>query len=213
MTDQDYEAFGKEFKRLSAALEPFKQSPEQLNSRIDAYFHALKKLPLSVVTAKADEWLKREKKFPVPAQWVSVIVHTAVELPVLTPREAQEWQAAERQGWESEPCDCPRCVSAGVSEKPARFVPEFDREDRDVKARIGDRIVTVGHWAHGDELARWYTARAAFWNRCYELGLMTKAEQTKADKVPLEKRLEQIFGKLAQRDPVTVGAEDPGEHR
>lgn len=76
-----------------------------------------------------------------------------------------------------------------------QLVPDADRDERDVRVREGNRIVTAGHWAHGAELARWYQARGDFWNRCYELGLMTRVQTAKADKVPLWKRLEQIFAK------------------
>jgi hypothetical protein len=42
-------------------------------------------------------------------------------------------------------------------------VPDFTDLDRPERAfdHVRHRLVHVGHWAHGDELARWYAARAA----------------------------------------------------
>jgi hypothetical protein len=173
MTEQDYEAFGNELKRLSSALDRYAPKGDDMASKVDAYFHALKKYPLSEVIAKADRWLEKEKKFPAPAEWASVIVSRSQPLPVLTPAEAREYHAAELARWEQPPCGCGTCVAARIEQKPLRFVPDLDRDDRDIKAidPANGRVVSRGHWAHGWELARWYEARANFHNACLERGL------------------------------------------
>ena len=46
-----------------------------------------------------------------------------------------------------------------MTHRPRRFVPDevngvFDKAIDPVR----NRVVVTGHWAHGDELARWYQA-------------------------------------------------------
>ena len=170
MTEQDYDAFLVEYKRLSAALERFKQTPEDVVRKSDVYFHVLKRFPLREVTAKADSWLARESKMPKPAEWAAVVITApAVEIPVLPEGAAREWLSAERDRWERTPCACRECAAAGVSDLPRRFVPEFDANGQDRHVRIGGRIVTAGHWAHGQELAGYWVAREAFWAKYDEM--------------------------------------------
>jgi len=56
-------------------------------------------------------------------------------------------------------CECVLCGQAGVTHRPIRYVPDDD----ELKAKIGDRVILRGHWAHGQELKRWYAAKEAFW--------------------------------------------------
>lgn len=174
MIDKDYEAFTREFARLSAALERFRSTPQEAAAKADAYFHVLKAFTLEQVIGKADRWLATETKMPRPVEWAGVVVPAATApLRELTAREAAEYRQAEVSGYEGEPCACPSCVEAGVHDKPIRFVPDLDADDHPIHARDAgrNRVVTAGHWAHGHELARWYAAKFAFWNRCLELGL------------------------------------------
>ena len=60
--------------------------------------------------------------------------------------EPVRWEAFER-----EPCHCPRCVQAGVEDRPQKRDPRG------------------GHWLHGYDLKRLYEAEAAFWQRFNEL--------------------------------------------
>ena len=172
MTQSDYDAFSAEYRRLSAALERYKQSPQELATKTDAYFHVLKAFPLHEVIAKADQWLKRETTFPKPAQWAGVMVFRAADVPVMSDDEARIYRRAESLKWEDEPCACRVCVDAGVDWKPIRFVPETDADDRDRQVRdpLRERIVTAGHWAHGHELQRYYVAKGQFYQRAGELG-------------------------------------------
>jgi hypothetical protein len=189
MTQADFDSFGLEFRRLSAALEKYKQSPAEITQKIDAYFHVLKGLPLSDVIAKADTWLSTQVKMPKPAEWAAVVVRKVVDLPVLLEREAREWRKAEQQRWEDAPCGCQSCVEAGVSEKPLRFVPE----ERQAIEPLSKRVVTAGKWAHGWDLFRWYQARADFYNRCLELGLRGERVLQPRAKRSFEDRLAAIF--------------------
>ncbi len=51
----------------------------------------------------------------------------------------------KRDDFEREPCTCPACCQAGVSERPQQ------------------RSRKTGEWMHGSELRRVYEARDAFW--------------------------------------------------
>lgn len=50
----------------------------------------------------------------------------------------------KREDFEGPPCSCPACFQAGVSEQP----------------QIRDRY--TGKWLHGQDLRRWYEAKAKF---------------------------------------------------
>ena len=170
MTEQDYDAFGREYERLSAALERFKQTPADRATKSDVYFHVLKKYTLREVIAKADAWLARESKMPKPAEWAGIVAAgPAMEIPTLTEREAREWLAAEQDRWERPACACRECVAAGVWTLPIRFVPEFDTNGLDHRVQVGGRVVTAGHWAHGRELAGYWLARESFWAKYDEM--------------------------------------------
>lgn len=162
MTEQDYDLFLAEFRRLAAALERYKAMPADMSAKADAYFHVLKALSLREVVAKADAWLARETKMPKPAEWAGIVVQGAAPVPPLPEDEAREWLAAERRQWQDEPCGCFTCRRFNVADHPRRFVPMLDADDRDVRGRIGQRIVTRGSWIHGEELMRWYLARENF---------------------------------------------------
>jgi hypothetical protein len=56
-------------------------------------------------------------------------------------------------------------VRANVDHEPLRFVPTLTPDGlREERAFNPTRhvIETCGHWAHGDELARWYAAKTQF---------------------------------------------------
>jgi hypothetical protein len=162
MVDIDLPNFMATFTRVWRALDRYKQPPAEVNEIAGAYFQAMKPFTLRQVEDGAELCIQRLKRFPRPVEWIELIpkrqaVSATVE--ALTADDADDWLNAERLRWEGRPCTCRSCVEAGVTDKPIRFVPEFDENDRDVKVRIGERVVTRGHWAHGDELRRWYVAR------------------------------------------------------
>lgn len=57
-------------------------------------------------------------------------------------RERRAYRAGDNTG---QPCNCLECQAAGVTDKPIRFVP-------------ADEFHQKAHWAHGEELRRWYEA-------------------------------------------------------
>lgn len=197
MNDTDYDAFVREFARLSAALERFKPSSDESTARADAYFHVLKKFSLSDVIGKADRWLENETKFPKPVEWAMQIVKKRVDYRKMALTETIEHKRAESLGYEDPPCGCQSCVEAGVQERPLRYVPDQHADDdTDIKAEDAwGRLVTTGRWIHGWELFRWYEARGAFWNHCAELGLLDPPTKKKRDRVPFEQQLESLFKK------------------
>ena len=171
MTQADYGAFMDEFRRLQITLDPYKRLPQETTARAEAYFHVLKKYQLHEVIAKADRWLATEDKFPKPAQWAGVIANrrtVAADVPQMSADDVREYRRAEALHYEDAPCGCPECKTSAVSEKCRRFVPEFNADGTDRKVKDGDRIVTAGHWAHGVELARWYHAKADFYDKFYQ---------------------------------------------
>lgn len=164
MTQRDFPAFMETFRRLSATLERYKQTDAEMTAKADGYWHVLQRLELRDVEAKADAWLERETRMPKPAEWAGQIVRGQIaDVPQMPDGEATEWLRAERAHWQGDICGCADCVAHGVGETPRRFVPVFDRDDRAVQARIGDRIVTRGEWIHGASLMRWHLAREAFY--------------------------------------------------
>ena len=61
---------------------------------------------------------------------------------------------------------CSACCRAGIDERPIRFVPTLvslvdDEYERAYNARR-QQVEIIGHWAHGEELARWYAAHDHF---------------------------------------------------
>lgn len=131
------------------------------------YFRAMRRFPLSQIEAGAEVWIQRGKYFPKPAEWMDAIPKQSavvtLDVPAMSEGESRAYQRAEAMRYEDQPCGCPKCREAEVTDKPLRFVPEFTPDDRERKVRDGERVVTAGHWAHGYELARWYEARANFY--------------------------------------------------
>jgi hypothetical protein len=68
-------------------------------------------------------------------------------------------------------------MTAGVTDRELRFVPtlveDHSREERAFHPRRR-RLEVTGHWAHGDELARWYVAREAFFARAPRRGPLAR---------------------------------------
>lgn len=167
MTDSQVPEFMEVLRGVTRVF-PIRGDDRDVQQLGAAYFKALRRYPLSMVTAGAEVCIQRGKHFPKPAEWLANIPRpsaSSVPVPVLSEREAQEYHRAERLKYEDAPCGCFDCQHAGVSEKPLRFVPEFTPEDTDRKVRdsLKDRIVTAGHWAHGLELAGYYRSKAKFY--------------------------------------------------
>lgn len=181
MTDSEVFAFMDVFRGLERVFP--KRLEEHERQRLGAdYFRTLRKFPLPQVAAGAEVWLQRGKYFPKPAEWLDAIPRqraVVAELPAIAARELADLRRAESLGYEDVPCACAECRAADVTEKPIRFVPDITADGTERKALDGERTVTLGHWAHGYELARWYQARADFWERCHALGLTSVAKELK----------------------------------
>lgn len=171
MTDAEVFAFSDVFKGLERVFPKRLEEHERAHLHRE-YFKAMRRFPLNQVQAGAEAWVSRGKYFPKPAEWIDAIpkasAQATVDLPALNESEARAYEQAERMRYEGRCCSCRECVEADVTEKPTRFVPEFDAEDREVRVRCGERIVVAGHWAHGQELARWYQARGDFYAKFVE---------------------------------------------
>ena len=164
MTDADLTDFQTAVQEVRLIF-PLRGDPEEFDRICRAYFTALRSYPLSAVRAGVAVGMRRWTRFPRPAEWIDAIPRRGAPSTVafMTDTQAHEWNRAESLRWEDVPCACAECFRAGVSQ-PIRFVPELEEDGRDrrVKHPRTDRVVTAGHWAHGDELAGYYLARAQF---------------------------------------------------
>jgi len=171
VTSEDLPGFHETFRSLQRVF-PLRGAEGEIDRLTEDYFRTLRRFTLADVKAGADHWLAHGTKFPKPAEWSAAVPARIVagDARQMTHDEAIEWARADRLGFEDQPCLCSECVRAGVDEKPLRFVPDLDGDDRDIKAfnPLRNHLVTSGHWAHGDELARWYEARATFYAQFIE---------------------------------------------
>lgn len=170
MNDVDLFAFSAIVGGLEQVF-PKRLDEHERAQRNREYFKALQRFPLNRVQAGADVWTQRGKFFPKPAEWIDAMPaqRALVTVPTMTEQEASEYHRAEALRYEDTPCACRECKAAQC-EKPLRFVPELhsDGSERKVRDAARDRIVTAGRWIHGFELARWYVAKADFYNRYLE---------------------------------------------
>jgi len=167
MDAADRRTFDQAFSNMARAFR-LKLKPTELEELTTTYFKILASAPLEAVLAAGKTCLEQSRTFPKAADWFQALPAGAREAPadcrVMSADELAAYHRAERQRYEDDPCGCLACQLAGVTARPLRFVPEFDHNDQPERAfdNTRHRVVVTGHWAHGDELARWYTARAAF---------------------------------------------------
>lgn len=132
----------------------------ELQEMAAGYLRVLRRFTIGQVRAAAQHIEAHNERFPKPVEWVKAIPHQqSADVPVMPVDVATEYERAERLAWEDEPCNCFACRLAGVDHKFLRFVPDYGDDDRDVRMKFGTRVVVRGHWAHGEELKRWYEAR------------------------------------------------------
>jgi hypothetical protein len=163
--DGDLFAFLAIFRDLLQMF-PKRLDDSDVDKLAKGYFAALRRFTIPQIQAGADVWVQRGKFFPKPAEWRESIPRTvsaATALVELGGADAAEYLDAERKAWEGEPCDCRACRDAGVSHRFLRYVPESDENGIEARGLISTRTVVRGHWAHGEELARWYVAKEKFW--------------------------------------------------
>lgn len=194
MTDSDVFPFMDTFRSLTHVFK-LKGDAHEIQDVGKSYFKALRKFTLAQVKDAAEKCLAECKHFPKPAEWADRVTRRIpVEIPELSPTETTAYLRAEAKRYEDDPCSCRDCQNAGVTHRFLRFVPEFDADGRDKHARIGERIVTRGHWAHGDELKRWYQARDSF-KAQFADAMPGKSMAKKRPKESFQKRLEDIYAK------------------
>lgn len=183
MTDFDFTTFEKTFGRVVTAFR-LKLRASERDELTRTYFKILDQHAIEDVAAAGKRCVEKQRTFPKAADWLAELASSAATVCPADRRqmrveEADELARAEALCFDDAPCYCAECVTAGVDGLPLRFVPsEFtsDELERAFNPRRG-KLDVVGHWAHGEELARWYQARAAF------RGLAERAPRTLADAV------------------------------
>jgi len=181
--ESDYDTFERAFRKLGTALR-LRVKEADMKELVNTYFRVLNGARLDAVLAGAKVCLTKCKAFPKPVEWLDAIPKTVPGRPVasdyrtLSPDEAAEWSRAERLCYEDAPCQCALCQTAGVTHRPLRFVPQFTADDRDelVIHPNKPRPVTAGHWAHGEEFARWYRAKEEFYALAAKHGMYRVAQ-------------------------------------
>lgn len=169
MTELDYEDFDQAFKRLVGYYRLKMRTGEQVElSR--TYFRLLEDHPLDVVLLAGKQWMGKHRRFPKAVEWREVIeTGNGPSAPAtarqMSTAELEEYAAAERDRFAGQLCLCSECCRAGVDDLPMRFVPTLIAEDEHERAYNPQRqrMQIAGHWAHGEELRRWYDARDAFY--------------------------------------------------
>jgi hypothetical protein len=166
MTEPDYGTFDRAFRRVCGAFR-LRVNPVELEELSRTYFRVLADAPLEDVLAAGKTCLQTGTRFPKPAEWMQALpappVAVTADLRVMATPEREAYARAELLRYQDEPCWCVDCQDAGMTDRAIRFVPDEVNGVLD-KAIDTDRnrVVVTGHWAHGDELARWYIARDAF---------------------------------------------------
>jgi len=169
MTEPEFGTFDRAFRRVCGAFR-LKVKPGDLEELSRTYFRVLDYAPLEEVLTAGKTCLTTCRRFPKVAEWVDALpvppVAVTADLRVLATAEREAYWRAEALRYADLPCGCGACFRADVTDRPLRFVPDDVNGvlDRAIDT-VRNRIVITGHWAHGDELARWYVARDAFFAR------------------------------------------------
>jgi hypothetical protein len=172
MHADDFSTFDRAFRRVCGAFR-LKLKVEEASELTQTYFRLLESHSLDDVLDSGRTLLASAKRFPLAAEWLSVLETTArakhretatVDRRQMTQSEIDEWEDADRLRFEGQPCLCADCVRANIDEQPIRFVPTVrDADGYELAFNPRRKVVQIaGHWAHGDELARWYAARENF---------------------------------------------------
>jgi hypothetical protein len=169
MTEADYGTFESAFRRFSSAFR-VKVKPTEMDELTRLYFKLLTAAPIDAVLQAGRRLLETSRTFPKPAEWLAAVsalspaAAAGADVRVMSDEEAREYTRAEGLRYQDEPCFCLLCQSAGVTHRFLRFVPDVGTDGSLERAwHPGKRqLVIAGHWAHGDELRRWYDARDHF---------------------------------------------------
>jgi hypothetical protein len=169
MTSGDVGTFDRAFRRVLRAYPvQARLKPDDVETLCHTYFRVLDASPLDDVLAAGRACLLTCTKFPTVAEWARhlspVVAPVAADLRVLGADERAAHAHAETVHYDDAPCGCEECRDAGVADRPLRFVPDEGPGGLERALDLErNRIVVTGHWAHGDELGRWYRARDAFY--------------------------------------------------
>jgi hypothetical protein len=177
MHGEDRDRFVKMFQRLCETFR-MKLKPVEFERLANSYFAILDAHRLDDVLEVGTRLLRKHRTFPKPADWLAELetgltAQCPADRRVMTSVEVAELTQAEAMRYEGQPCLCHECVRAGIDTQPLRFVPtmkSFDEEERAFHPKR-NRVEVVGHWAHGEELRRWYEARDAFYAKARSLGV------------------------------------------
>lgn len=162
MRDSDGVAFAAIFSKLRT-LFPLRGGAVEIQQIADSYFRVLMRFPLRAVEAGAEAWIEKGEHFPKPAQWLqSIPRQKSAEYLTMPDDLASEHRRAVELHYQDEPCRCHECKRAEVTHRMRRYVPEEDGDGQDARMMLDGKVVVRGHWAHGDELARWYAARDGY---------------------------------------------------
>lgn len=170
MVDSDVGTFDRAFRRLSGAFR-LKLKPGEFEELSKTYFKLMDAYPIEAVLKAGKTCLTTQRTFPKPADWLAEL-STSHGLPApgidrrwMTETEMDELARAIALHYEDLPCGCVACLEAGVSHRSLRYVPTMVLDDVVERAYHSHhaRVEVIGHWAHGEELARWYAARDAFY--------------------------------------------------
>jgi hypothetical protein len=167
VTDFDYAIFAKTCDRMLVVFQR-RIPPGEREELTRALFTLLSAHDIEDVIAAGKRCSEKLKAFPKPVDWLAELQAVRPAQPkdcrTMRAEEAEELAAAAAMNYAAAPCDCADCAAAGVTDRPLRFVPSTFDGDEIERAFNGQRgqIEVVGHWAHGHELRRWYTARDHF---------------------------------------------------
>ena len=167
MTEPEFGTFDRAFGRVYGAFR-LKLKEAELATLSRTYFKVLAHAPLDDVLAAGKACLATCRRFPTVAEWAHalpapVVAHVSADLRVMATDEREAYWRAEALRWSDDPCGCVECREAGMSAYAIWFVPDDVHGvlERAIDT-VRNRVVVTGHWAHGDELARWYRARDTF---------------------------------------------------
>jgi hypothetical protein len=166
MTEAEFQNFSTAFSRMCGHYR-VKLSKNEAMDLTRTYFKLLEPHAFDDVVRTAKTLMETSKRMPLAADWLDLLTkrtsHTAADVRYMTVSEMDEYDFAQRTFCIGQPCLCPDCVRAGVDDHPLRFVPTTYGDDFDIAlhTRLNRRLPS-GHWAHGEELARWYRERERF---------------------------------------------------
>jgi hypothetical protein len=195
MHEDDRRAFDAAFRRLVGAFR-VRLSNEDREELATTYFRVLGEHAIEPVLTAAKGLIATSRRFPLVAEWREAITGAPEAATAAPPPDVRQMGATEASElaravalrYADHPCLCSECCRAGVDERELRFVPTlFGDEDARAYNPLRLRVEVIGHWAHGEELANWYTARDAFYATA------------------------KLYPKLRRRVLALIGEREPGE--